>query len=119
MVVTARRLRALKGWEVDLRSRFEGLTYLRVVDVPAMPPVTFEDVAKKLRDRVPREVSVLIDLDRSWAATYGLDTDEVNLLVFDPQGHLVSRFKVPRNDGSIAVVSKVLGDLAPEKAKAQ
>jgi hypothetical protein len=111
MVVTARRLRALKGWEIDLRRRFEGLTFLRVVEVPAQPPVTFEDVARKLRDRVPREVPILVDLDRTWAAAYGLDDGEVNLLIFDARGRLVSRFRVERNAASLAVVAHVLAPL--------
>jgi hypothetical protein len=115
MVVTARRLRALKGWEVDLRRRFEGLTFLRVVEVPPRPPVSFDDVARKLRDRVPREVPILVDLEGKWAAAYGLDTDEVNLLIFDAAGRLVSRFRVARNASSLAVVERVLTPLVPHK----
>jgi hypothetical protein len=118
MVVTARRLRSLKGWEVDLRRRFEGLSFLRVVEVPAEPPVAFEDVARKLRDRVPREVPVLVDLERSWTAAYGLDADEVNLLIFDAGGRLVSRFRVERNAASLAVVAHVLAPLVSARGGA-
>jgi hypothetical protein len=119
LVVTARRLRALKGWELDLRRRFEDLRFLRVVDVPEEPPVAYEDVARKLRDRVPQEVSVLIDLGRTWAAAYGLDTQEVNVLLFDEAGRLATRFRVPRNEASLAVVSHALAPLVSPTAGAR
>ena len=93
MVVTARRLRNLKGWERDLRERFEEVEFLRVADVPEDPPVTYRDVADKLADRVPEEVAVLIDVDRRWANALGLDTDRPNILLIDRQGHLVARFR--------------------------
>jgi hypothetical protein len=93
MVVTARRLRNLKGWERDLRSRFEEVDFVRVADVPADPPVTYRDVADKLATRVPDEVPVLIDLDRRWSSALGLDTGRPNILLIDPDGHLVASYR--------------------------
>ena len=97
LVVTAKHLRALKGWELELHERLAGVSFLRVADVPAEPPVTWERVAGKLRERVPRQVPIGIDLERSWAAAYGLDTAEVNLLVFGPGGELAARFRGRRS----------------------
>ncbi len=91
MVVTARRLRNLKAWERGLRDRYEHLHYLRVVDIPLEPPVTHDQVATKLRKRIPEEVPVLIDLERAWATKLELDTARPNLLVFDRQGTLHAR----------------------------
>lgn len=91
-VVSASRLKRLRDWEAGLRRRFEGLRFVRVADVPpARPPARYEDVAGRLREHVPREVSVLIDLDRVWATGFGLDTQQVNLLVFDAAGRLVGQ----------------------------
>ena len=104
LVVTAKRLRALKGWELELHKRCAGLSFLRVADVPAEPPVTWERVAGKLRERVPREVPIGIDLERSWAATYGLDTSEVNVLVFGPEGELAARFRGRRSKSLVEQV---------------
>lgn len=91
MVVTARRLRNLKAWEQDLRERYENLRFMRVVDVPADPPVSYEEVAGMLMKRVPDEIEVLIDLNREWATALNLDTDRPNLLLFDREGYLVAR----------------------------
>jgi len=93
MVVTAQRLRNLKGWERDLRERFEELEFLRVADVPEDPPVTYRDVADKLAARVPEEVAVLIDIDRRWSSALDLDTGRPNILLIDRQGHLIARFR--------------------------
>jgi len=97
LVVTAKRLRSLKGWELELRERLEGVSFLRVVDVPEKPKVSHARVAEKLRKRVPEEVAIGIDLERRWAETFGLDTDEVNVLVFDPGGGLAARFRGRRS----------------------
>lgn len=91
MVVTARRLRNLKGWERDLRERYEDLRFMRVVDVPADPPVSYDDVASKLVKRVPEGIAVLIDMNRGWATALDLDTGRPNLLLFDRDGHLAAR----------------------------
>jgi hypothetical protein len=63
-----------------------------VADVPpSRPPARYEDVAKRLRKHVPAEVSVLIDVDRVWATGFGLDSRQVNLLVFDGTGRLAGQ----------------------------
>lgn len=92
LAVNGDRLRQLKGWEVALRERFDGLDFIRVVDVAQGPGVRPERVARKLRDKVPPGVSVLIDVDGVWAATYGLHKTDLNVLLFDRQGRLVARF---------------------------
>ena len=108
MVVHAKRLRKLRSWEAALRGCVKEVHYLRIADVPADPPVTREEVAKKLRERVPKEVSILADLDRRWAKTLGLDTGQPNLLVFDRGGRLVGAY---RGDGSPALEARVCRDL--------
>lgn len=113
MVVTAKQLRALKGFEVELGKRLEGVSFLRVVDVPERPKVSWERVAEKLRERVPRQVPIGIDLERSWATAFELDTSEVNVLVFDAEGELASRFrgrrKKPLLDEIVAAVERLPG----------
>jgi len=91
-VVSAARLKRLREWEASLRKRFEGLRFVRVADVPpSRPPARYEDVAKRLRKHVPAEVSVLVDVDRVWATGFGLDSRQVNLLVFDRTGRLAGQ----------------------------
>jgi hypothetical protein len=107
MVVTAARLRSLKGWEIELRRRVgEGVGFLRVMDVPERPRVSHEDVARRLRERVPREVAVLIDLQRVWARAFRLDAREVNLLVFDGEGRLRQSFFGRRTPELVARVAE-------------
>ena len=93
MVVTARRLRNIKPWEADLREQMEGVQYLRIADVPEGSPADSDQVAEKLRERVPDEVPVLIDMERRWATTLVLDTDRPNLLLVDARGRLVATFR--------------------------
>jgi len=93
MVVTAKRLRNLKGWEKELRARYDDLHYLRIADVPGEPPVTHEQVARKLAKRVPEDVPILIDIDRRWAEELQLDTGRPNLLLIDRDGRLIANFR--------------------------
>lgn len=93
MVVTASRLRNLKGWQRDLQERFEDLRFVLVADIPAEPPVTLDRVQEKLSSRVPEEVPVLIDLERRWATELELDTGRPNILLLDRAGELVARFR--------------------------
>ena len=93
MVVTARRLRNLKGIEQDLHERYDDLHYMRIVDIPEDPPVTHEKVAAKLDKRVPEEVPILIDIDRRWATDLELDTGRPNVLIFDREGRFVAAFR--------------------------
>lgn len=93
MVVTARRLRNLKGLERDLLERYDELYFMRIADVPEDPPVTREDVARKLNKRVPEDVPILIDIDRHWARELELDTGRPNVLLFDREGRFVASFR--------------------------
>jgi len=90
MVVDAERLRGLKAWERDLRERVEGFEVLRIAEVPLEPPTSYERVAAKLAEQVPEGVSVLIDLERRWAATLGLDASRPTLLLIDREGRLAA-----------------------------
>lgn len=110
-VVHARRLRKLKSWEKALRERLDEVHYLRIADVPTGPPVKYEDVAEKLRKRVPEEVSILIDLEGRWAEALELDTSQPNLLIFDRSGRLVSSYRGGRNRFLEAYVSRDLEKL--------
>jgi hypothetical protein len=95
LVVTARRLRNLKAWESGLRERFEeGVELVRIADVPESdPPASLERVAAKLRKRVPEEIPILIDVERSFARELELDTDRPNLLIFDARGRFAAGFR--------------------------
>ena len=93
VVVHARRLRGLKTWEKHLRERYEGLSYARIADLPAESGATYEDVAAKLRERVPEGVRVFVDVERSWARELGLDTSRPNLLLLDDAGNLTATFQ--------------------------
>jgi hypothetical protein len=107
MIVTASRLRSLKGWELELRRRVgEAVGFLRVMDVPEQPRLRHDDVARRVRDRVPREVAILIDVERVWAQAFRLDTREVNLLVFDAEGRLHKTFFGRRTPALLAEVTE-------------
>jgi len=108
MVVTAARLRNLRAWQKELQERFDSVHFLLIADVPAEPAVTYERVAEKLAQRVPEEVSVLIDIERRWAEELDLDTDRPNLLLFDRQGLLVSTFRGRERPELVEQVSQAL-----------
>jgi hypothetical protein len=118
LVVTAKRLRSLKGWQVELDKRLTSVAYLRVADIPKEPPVDYERVAAKLRERVPDEVPIGIDLARSWATSYDLDTGEVNLLVFDPRGELAARFRGRRSQALVAQVAAAVARVQRSEGQA-
>jgi hypothetical protein len=73
-------------------------------------------VAGKLRERVPRQVSIGIDLERSWATAFALDTSEVNVLVFDADGKLASRFRGRRSRPLLDQIVAAVERLAPRAA---
>jgi hypothetical protein len=81
--------------------------------------VTREQVAGKLRERVPVQVPIGIDLARTWATTYGLDTTEVNLLLFDARGDLATRFRGRRSKPLVDEVVAAVERLARATAEAQ
>ena len=104
MVVTAKRLRNLKAWENRLSRRYDDLHYLRVLDVADVPegePVTVDEIAARLLERVPEEISVLIDLERRWAEALELDTARPNIIVFDREGRFVTSVR-GREDSALA-----------------
>jgi hypothetical protein len=101
LVVSARRLRRLKAWEVELARRLDGVDFLRVADVSPEggTPPTFDDVASTLRKHVPPSIRVLVDSERHWAGALGLDTREVNALAFDARARVVAQVRgAPRTE---------------------
>jgi hypothetical protein len=118
-VVSAARLKRLRDWEAGLRRRFEGLRFLRVADVPpSRPPARYEEVAGRLRKHVPREVSVLVDMERVWATGFEIDTGQVNLLVFDATGRLAGRLAGGPTPQRLAQAAELIAALAPPSAPA-
>lgn len=105
IVIDAKRLRKIKGWEKGLLARFPELEFMRVADIPTAPPVTEARVAEKLVQRVPQGVSVLIDMQRRWANTLSLDTSQPNLLVFNQQGKIAARYAGHPTEGFLERVS--------------
>jgi hypothetical protein len=96
LVVSARRLRRLKDWQKELDRRVDGVGFLRIADVPpepGEPSPRFEEVAARLRKRVPEDVPVLVDLERRFARELDLDTREVNVLLLDATGGSVARLR--------------------------
>jgi hypothetical protein len=89
IIVTARRLRTVRPWQRAVLERWEDLQAVLIADVPSTPPPDYERVAKKLSQRVPEGVSVLIDIDRVWASEFDLDTSKPQLLVLDIDGELI------------------------------
>ena len=107
IVVSAKRLRRIKPWEKALIKAFPDLRVVRVADIPRTSTTTYEKVAVKLRKRLPRDLSVGIDLEGEWAKRASLDTSVPNLLLFDANGRLAavhsgmykaSRFEPVRTD---------------------
>ncbi len=90
IVVSAKRLRRLKKWEVALRDRFPELEILRVADIPQTTPVTHADVAEVLKKRLPPNFPVGLDLKGEWSAILELDSSVPNIVVFDAKGELRS-----------------------------
>jgi hypothetical protein len=111
MVVTASRLRNLKGWQRELQERFEEVRFVLVADVPAEPLATLERVQAKLAERVPEEVPVLIDIERHWARELELDTARPNILLLDASGDLVARFRGRKEKALVDEVSASLAVL--------
>jgi hypothetical protein len=98
LVVQARRLRQLKGWEMQIREALEdpeAVHFLRVADIRPGRGTTRASVLAKLEGRVPPDVSILIDLAGEWREGFGLDTSKPNVLLFDVDGRLVHRILGP------------------------
>ncbi len=90
IVVSAKRLRRLKKWEMALRERFPELMVLRVADVPQTTAVQHADVAKVLEKRLPPNFPVGIDLNGEWSARLDVDSSVPNIVVFNADGELHS-----------------------------
>jgi len=112
IVVSAQRLRKLKKWEIAIRERYPSLRIVRIADVEADdPPPTYEAVAERLRERVPEEISVWIDMDRVWETEFNLDTSMPNLLVLDADGSVRGTVRGRFSPESFAELSRTLDDL--------
>lgn len=112
IVVSARKLRRIKPWEKAMREEFPDLVVIRVADVPRSSPTDYDNVAEKLRKRLPEDVPVAIDLEGEWATALGLDTSVPNVLVFDADGKLAyqqsgmyKKSKYPSLQGALLDVS--------------
>jgi hypothetical protein len=106
MVVDAKRLRNLRPWARELRERFDEIETMLIAEVPADPPTTYERVVGKLSERIPDDVSVLIDMERLWATTLDLETSRPNLLLVDRNGSLVASYFGSYDAGLAATVVK-------------
>lgn len=106
MIVDAKRLRNLRPWARELRERFDDLDTLLIAEVPADPPTSYERVVEKLGERIPDEVSVLIDMESVWTHTLGLDPSRPNLLLVDRKGDLVATYHGSHDPGLASTVVK-------------
>jgi hypothetical protein len=117
MVVEAGGLRQLRSWELALRERLPELDFFRVADVPRGRGITRERVLDRLEGRVPEEISILIDMEGSWARTLGLDTSSPNLLLFDADLGLAHLFQGRKTGAMVervaAAVEALAGDASP------
>ncbi len=93
VVVDARRLAQVRRWEEQLLTRFPDLPLVTVADVNESRPPELARVQAVLARRVPREVVVLIDLQREWARALELDTAAPNLLLVDQASRVTARFR--------------------------
>lgn len=108
IVVNARKLRHIKKWEEKLRKSLPTLVSMRVADINDEPPPTFDQVATQIKERAPEGVSILVDMQSQWSATYNLDTDEPCLLLLDPDHTEVQRFRGRANKANVSTVLTAL-----------
>jgi hypothetical protein len=106
MVVDAKRLRNLRPWVRELREHFDDLETILIAEVPADPPTTYERVVEKLGERIPDDVSILIDMESLWAQTLDLDASRPNLLLMDRAGNLTATYQGRHEPGLAATVVK-------------
>lgn len=77
-------LRRIKSWEETLRKRYgETLKVLRVANAEEAKDKTPEEVKKKLQERVPEEISLLIDWDGQVVRAFNLDRQDINIVIFN------------------------------------
>lgn len=91
IVVSAKRLRRIKPWEKALLEYDDGLRLIRVADVPQSTSVQYQQVADKLKKRLPEDVNVLIDLDGLWVGAFDLDSSHPSVLIFSQAGRLLAQ----------------------------
>jgi hypothetical protein len=91
IVVSAKRLRRIKPWEKALFEYDDSLQVIRVADVVQSTPVQYQQVADKLRKRLPEDVNVLIDVDGIWVKAFDLDSSHPSVLIFDGAGRLLAK----------------------------
>jgi hypothetical protein len=111
MVVNAKRLRNLKPWSRELREHFDDLDTILIAEVPTDPPTTYERVVEKLGKRIPDEVSVLIDMESTWAQALDLDASRPNLLLVDRAGDLVATYHGSHEPDLATTVVKHIEDV--------
>lgn len=116
IVVTARKAKHIGRWEQALRDDYPELRSLRVADVPDDPNADFEQVAAKLRKRVPENVSILIDMENQWARAYELDTEEPCLLLLDAEHNLITTFRGRAKRNRVQEVKAALQEYMPAAA---
>ncbi len=111
ILVSVRKLSSIRRWQQGLAEAHPGASFLRVADVPDDPPADPERVAAMLRKRVPAEVPVLMDFERSWAKSLALDTTQPNVLLFARDGSLAARYRGRWNPELGAAAAARLGEL--------
>jgi len=116
IVVTGKKLRWIGRWEKQLRAQLPELVSVRVADINDQPPPSLEQVSSRLRKHVPENVSILIDMNSSWANKYKLDTNEPCLLILDDKHQLTAQFRGRPNSDLVAQVIAGLRVYYPDSA---
>jgi hypothetical protein len=93
IVMDARRFGAVRRWAEELIISVPAAQVLMVADVNESRPVSLDRVAAVLARRVPEQARVLIDMDRLWSSSLGLDTAVPNVLVIGPDGDLQASYR--------------------------
>jgi len=93
IVASGRKLRWIGQWEKAIRAKVPELVSLRVADITDDPKPAETEVAALLRERAPPGISILIDMQNTWAVTYKLDTREPCLLLLDGEHNVVAQFR--------------------------
>ena len=93
IVASTRKLRWIGRWEETIRAEIPELVSIRIADVTDEPPPSYDKLVSILRKRVPEDVSVLIDMQNSWATSYELDTREPCLILLDSDHDVIAKFR--------------------------
>jgi hypothetical protein len=104
----------MKAWETRLvpeGSEVPGV--LRVMDARELAGKrTDEEVRERLRQRVPEEISILVDWEGKIAQAYDLIPGEISATVLDAGGRVCAMEPVRVNDEAAARLRHVLDELA-------